>query len=252
MSTSVFFNNYMASGEQILIEDLIIESIQIYGHDVFYLPRSVVEEDDIFNEDAISRFDAAYQIEVYIKNVDGFEGEGDFLSKFGLQIKDQITFTVARRIWEDHIGSLSTQGQLRPNEGDVIYMPMTQKFYQVSFVEHEAVFYQFGQLTTYDLVCELMDYGGAIIDSGSDYIDAGAEAHVRALSDYVIHFGIQGGQGGLDQWVDENGDVFVYEEYIAIDETLDKEYDNADFDSEISSASILDFTESDPFSEGSY
>ena len=240
----------MASGEQILMEDLIIETIQIYGHDVFYLPRNVVDEDDLFNEDAISRFDDAYQIEMYIKNVDGFEGEGDFLSKFGLQIKDQITFTVSRRIWEDHIGSL--QGELRPNEGDVVYFPLTQKFYQINFVEHEAVFYQFGQLTTYDLVCELMDYGGAVIDSGSELIDAGAESNVRPLSDYVIHFGIQGGQQGLDQWVDENGNVFVLEEYIAIDETLDAEYDNADFDTEITSGSVLDFTEADPFSEGTY
>jgi hypothetical protein len=97
MATNKYFNFFNFGREQSLVEDLMLESIKIYGHDVKYLPRTIVARDDLYSEDSLSTFDAAAEVEVYIKNVDGLGGEGDFLSKFGLQIRDEITFTMARK-----------------------------------------------------------------------------------------------------------------------------------------------------------
>ena len=97
MATNAYFKNFNYPREQDLIEDLTIESIKIYGHDVRYLPRTVVKNDHLFGEDTLSQFNTAAEVEMYIKNIEGFEGEGDFLSKFGLEIRDSLTFTVARK-----------------------------------------------------------------------------------------------------------------------------------------------------------
>jgi len=97
MATNVYFKNFNYPREQDLVEDLTIESIKIYGHDVRYLPRTVIKNDHLFGEDTLSQFNTAAEVEMYIKNVEGFEGEGDFLSKFGLEIRDSLTFTVARK-----------------------------------------------------------------------------------------------------------------------------------------------------------
>lgn len=170
MATNVFFQNYNNFNEQNLIDDLVIESIQIYGVDTFYLTRKIEEFDEIMNEDGLSIFNAAYQMEVYVKSVDGFEGEGDFLSKFGLQIRDQVTFTVAMRTFERFVTRLQPN-LIRPNEGDLIYMPMNQKFFKVMHVEHESVFYQTGALQVFDLKCELFEYSNERFDTGIGDID---------------------------------------------------------------------------------
>ena len=172
MAANFYFNNFDSSQEQTLIEDLIIESIKIFGLDVYYLPRTVVNTDTIFREDDISKYEDAVLLEMYVKNVDGFAGEGDFLSKFGLEIRDEITLTVAKRIYEDEVyyrGFGGTTG--RPEEGDLIYFPFNQKLFQIKFVEHEAVFYQMGSLQTYDLVCELFEYSDETIDTDITVID---------------------------------------------------------------------------------
>ena len=121
MPTNVFFN-HAVNTEQQLYEDLVVESLRFYGHDVFYLPREVVEEDSIFNEDVQSKFGDAYGVEMYIENTDGFEGDGDLLSKFGIEVRDTATFVISLRTWERFISldsNLATS--LRPNEGDLIY-----------------------------------------------------------------------------------------------------------------------------------
>jgi len=118
MTTSVFFNNYDSFAEKKLIEDLIIESIRVYGIDLYYCPRTVNNKDEVFNEDTVSSYENAYLIEMYVKNVEGFEGEGDFLSKFNIQIRDEITFTVAQRVFNDDIGAEEITS--RPQEGDLI------------------------------------------------------------------------------------------------------------------------------------
>ena len=165
MPTNTYFRNFDARNEQELLHSLVTESIQIYGHDVNYIPRTLVNEDTILGEDSISEYKDAYSIEMYIKSVDGFEGEGDLISKFGLEIRDQIVFSVARRAWEGHdIG-------VRPKEGDLIYFPLTEKLFQIMFVEHETPFYQTGALPTFDLTCELFTYSDEKLDTGVEEVD---------------------------------------------------------------------------------
>lgn len=165
MPTNTYFRNFDARNEQELLHSLVTESIQIYGHDVNYIPRTLVNEDTILGEDSISEYKDAYSVEMYIKSVDGFEGEGDLVSKFGLEIRDQIVFSVARRAFEGlDIG-------VRPKEGDLIYFPLTEKLFQIMFVEHETPFYQTGALPTFDLTCELFTYSDEKIDTGVEEVD---------------------------------------------------------------------------------
>jgi len=165
MPTNTYFRNFDARNEQELLHSLVTESIQIYGHDVNYIPRTLVNEDTILGEDSISEYKDAYSIEMYIKSVDGFEGEGDLISKFGLEIRDQIVFSVARRAFEGlDIG-------VRPKEGDLIYFPLTEKLFQIMFVEHETPFYQTGALPTFDLTCELFTYSDEKLDTGVEEVD---------------------------------------------------------------------------------
>ena len=169
MAKNYYFENYENSMEQSLIEDLVVEAIRIYGIDVWYLPRTLVAKDDLLNEDDLSKFEAAYMVEMYVKSVDGFEGEGDFLSKFGLQIRDSVTMTMAQRTYENEIG-LNT-GVIRPGEGDLIYLPLNGKFFEIQHVEHESIFYQIGSLQTYDLRAELFEYSGEVFDTGNELFD---------------------------------------------------------------------------------
>lgn len=170
MATNVFFQNYDYFNEQQLIDDLVIESIQIYGVDTYYVTRTTEEFDQIMNEDRLSVFNAAYGMEVYVKSVDGFEGEGDFLSKFGLQIRDQATFSLAYRTFERYATRIDPD-LVRPKEGDLIYMPMNDKFFKIMHVEHESVFYQSGSLQVYDLRCELFEYSNERFQTGVEGID---------------------------------------------------------------------------------
>jgi len=165
MATNFFFNNFQSSMEQNLIEDLVVESIKIYGIDLYYLPKRITARDTIFREEELATYNTAHPIEMYIKNVDGFEGEGDFISKFGLEIRDRITFTVSRRSFAAEVLTQES-GMLRPLEGDLIWFPLTRKMYKIKFVEHEAIFYQLGSLQTWDLTCEFdVDINTAIATS---------------------------------------------------------------------------------------
>lgn len=170
MPTNNFFNNYKSSMEQSLIEDLVVESIKIYGIDVHYLPKRNDNIDSVFRDEELITFDSAYMIEAYIKNVDGMQGDGDFLSKFGLEIRDQITFTISRRSFQSEI-IINEPLYKRPKEGDLIWFPLTSKLYKVKFVEHESVFYQLGGLQTYDISCDLFEYNNEIFNTGLPEID---------------------------------------------------------------------------------
>ena len=171
MPTNVFFN-HAVSTEQHLYEDIVVESLRMYGHECFYLPREVVEEDTILNEDVQSAFGDAYAVEMYIENTDGFEGEGDLMSKFGLSIRDTATFVISLRSWERFISldsNLATS--LRPNEGDLIHFPMSGSLFEINFVEHENPFYQVGKLFTFKMQCELFEYSGEDFDTDVAGID---------------------------------------------------------------------------------
>jgi hypothetical protein len=172
LPTNIFFNNYNKHGNEAnLIEDLVIESIKIYGIDVVYLTRSLQSVDEILNEDDLSIFNAAYEMEMYVKSVDGFQGEGDFLSKFGLTIRDQMTLTVANRVFERYVTE-EDSSKIRPNEGDLIYFPMNEKFFKIMHVEHESVFYQMGALNVFDLKCELFEYSNERFETGREDVDS--------------------------------------------------------------------------------
>lgn len=169
-TTNVFFNNFDNFNEQMLIDSLVEESIKIYGIENVYIVRTLGAEDRLLNEDDLPTFSHAFNIEMYIKNVDSFEGEGDFLSKFGLQIRDQITFTISVRSFERFVRRPT--GLYRPREGDLVYFSLNNKAYKIMHVEHEAIFYQMGSLQTYDLKCELFEYSNETFSTGNEQIDS--------------------------------------------------------------------------------
>lgn len=239
MATNFYFNNFDSSSEQFLIEDLVIESIKIYGHDVIYLPREIVNRDFVFNEDGISKFEDNYMIEMYIKNVDGFEGEQDFMSKFGLEIRDQITFSVSIRRFNDEIAV--NEISLRPNEGDLIFFPLTSSFYEIKFVEHEAIYYQLGDLQIYDLKCELYEYSGEEFNTGSELLDQ-IEDNTKIN---MIDYSLQTQDGFL---IANETDGPIIREVYNINTLTQSNNDIY----QTNSAGIIDFSEVDPFSEGTY
>lgn len=171
MATNVYFSQRVGS-EQNLYEDIIIESLKIYGQDVYYLPRTIINEDRILGEDVPSRFSAAYQIEMYIENTEGFDGEGDLFTKFGIEIRDQANFIVSRRRWETTVARMDNVIEVdRPHEGDIIYLPLSNSMFQIMSVEHESPFYQLSNLPTYKMRCELFEYNDEDFDTGISAID---------------------------------------------------------------------------------
>ena len=171
MARNVYFS-HGTKDEQYLIEDLIVESLQIYGQDFYYIPRKLVAKDDILGEDRLSEFKTAYPIEMYLENVDGFEGQGAFVQKFGLMMEQSATLTVARRRWDQLVGRFGqTQLPLRPCEGDLLYFPLTKGLFEIKFVKHQDPFYQLGKLYVYQLQVELFQYASEHIDTGIKEID---------------------------------------------------------------------------------
>ena len=156
--------------EKRLHEDLIIEGLKIYGHDVYYLPREIVNKDKIFLDDVPSRFSDAYKVEMYIENTEGFEGEGDLFTKFGVELRDQATFIVSRKRWVQLVGKRLEVANFRPREGDLIYLPMSESMFEIRRVETETPFYQLKDLPTFRLQCELFEYSGEDFDTGVDTI----------------------------------------------------------------------------------
>ena len=141
MPTNVYFDTG-TKPEQNLYEDLIIEQLRIYGQDCYYIPRNMVSEDKVFGEDSLSKFEDAYMLEMYVDNVDGYEGEKELMSKFGLDIQDDATFTVARRRWEQFVTvDNNIVVSSRPNEGDLVYWPKGSKLFEITFVDHDDPFY---------------------------------------------------------------------------------------------------------------
>jgi hypothetical protein len=189
MPTNNYFNHAVKT-EQHLYEDLVVESLRFYGHDVLYLPRQIVEEDSILNDDVQSRFGDAYSVEMYLENTEGFEGEGDLVSKFGVQIQEEATFVMSLRTWERFISldsNLATS--LRPNEGDIIYFPLTGSMFEINFVEDQDPFFQLGKMFVFKMRCSLFSYGGEDFDTGT------SADLVEADSAYTIELTMQTGAG---------------------------------------------------------
>ena len=185
MPRNVYFSQAVRS-EQNLYEDLVIESLKIFGQDVYYIPRTLVERDTILGEDPASSFDDAYLIEAYIDNQDGFEGAGDLYQKFGLEIRDEANFIISKRQWERLIGLYNNtlENVHKPKEGDVIFLPLSNSFFEITFVEHEKPFYQLSNLPVYTLTCSLFEYSEEKFDTGVSDIDntAALEAYQTTLN----------------------------------------------------------------------
>lgn len=169
-------NPYIGHGstnEQYLLEDLIIESLKIYGQSLYYIPRTLVNKDQIFGEDTLSKFKSSYPIEMYFENVESFDGQGAFIQKFGLFMEQSATLVVARRRWEQMVGQYGqTIIPSRPNEGDLLYFPLTGGLFEIKFVQHQDPFYQLGKLYTYKLSVELFQYASEKMETGIAEIDA--------------------------------------------------------------------------------
>lgn len=192
MATSVYFNNYSVGviNEQRLLEDLIVESVQIMGHDCFYIPRdSYNGDDEIYGETINAKFTRAYTMEMYIANTEGYEGDGDFFSKFGLEIRDTSNFVVAARTFNKYIPSNIA---FRPREGDLIYVPVMHKLFEIKFVEEELLFFSIGKRNPYiyELRCELFRFSDENITTGVEEVD-----DVGMKNSYTIELNLGSGSG---------------------------------------------------------
>lgn len=190
MATNLYFSQKV-HGEQNLYEDIVIESLKMYGQDVYYLPRTIVNEDRVFGDDVPSRFSASYKVEMYIENVEGFDGEGDLFTKFGVEIRDQATFVVARRRWTSTVNRFDNEiNSERPREGDLVYLPLSNSMFQVMAVEHEQPFYQLSNLAVYKLRCELFEYNDEDFDTS---VDAIQDIEERYAYEYLMTLDSAGG-----------------------------------------------------------
>ncbi len=283
MPTNSYFTQG-TSGEQNLVGDLVKEQIKMFGTDVYYIPRVIVDEDPAFGEDSLSKFDDAYLIEAYLENVQGFGGDGDLYSKFGVRISDQVNFIISRdRFTElvDDNTTLIVEG--RPNEGDLVYFPLAQKLFQIQYVEYETPFFQLGKIHTWGLKCELYEYSDEDFDTGVDAIDKVERNFATTITinfatggtgDFTVGETIAGGTSNVTaevkSWDSTNRQLQIYNRtgIFTIPETCtgqtsgaawttasyntlnntNSEFDQNDF-FETQADGILDFSQGNPFGE---
>ena len=236
--SNFFFNNYKSSQEQDLLESLIIESIAIYGLDCYYIPRKLNNYDAVLGADDQSSYEVPYSIVCYIENVNGFQGDGNFMSKFGLEIRDQVVVAVAQRIFSQEVGTFTNQ--LRPNEGDLLYFPLNNKCFQVKYTNKFEYFYQLGGLQTYQLTLELFEYSGEILNTGILEIDNLQKVYSINQFDWAI-------KDQADAYLtDEDGNLIVLEGSSTSDIIANADNDLIQEESD----QFVDFSAVDPFSEG--
>jgi len=246
MATNFYFQSGNTSGttaEQRLIEDLIIESLKIYGHDVYYLPRTLIDEDTVFDEDTLSQFAQAYPLEMYLENIDGYDGEGELFTKFGIEFRDQATFVLARRRWDELVATsdgIFTQ-DTRPSEGDLLYFEKTQSLFEIKQVQFQDPFYQAGKLYVFKLVCDLFEYSSEVIDTGITSLD---NIYEEQNLDMLVH-----------QFLLEDNELFLLEDSSSLiletyaEDTSTGRTDGADFQDFNDLEDIIDFSEVNPFGE---
>ena len=271
MATSVYFDKG-TNNEQTLYEDLLIEQLKVFGHDVYYLPRTLIKEDTLFGEDVLSKFDDAYGIEMFMEEVEGYGGDKELVSKFGLEIRDEVTFVVARRRWISLIGADSNLiVSTRPNEGDLIYFPRIQKLFEINFVDHDDPFYQVDNLPVFKLYCSTFEYSSEQLDTGIAAIDTIEDTtSIDALfyqftleqeADYNENMSLEDGDLLLEETdadnilsetdsagnslITEYGDYIISESYVI--DTIDENATNIFIEAQADS--VLNFTEGNPFGE---
>lgn len=171
MALNQFFNNYTNNtNERQLYENLTIEMIQTFGHNFLYLPKTVSNKDNLYHEDKVPVYTSVHELEFYVKSMDNFEGDGTFFANMGLEIRNQMTLVVAQKRWIEEVGAVIEKP--RPYEDDLLFWRQTNRFYRISLVDHEDVFYQFGALRTYTIKCEFLEYSGQRIETGDAFLDS--------------------------------------------------------------------------------
>ena len=251
MPTNVYFDTGTTS-EQRLYEDLIIEQLKIYGQDVYYLPRKLANKDTIFGEDPASSFDDSYIIEMYVDNSDGYMGEQEIIKKFGLELRDDIRFTLSKSRWETLVKNNSDLVAERPQEGDLVYFPTTKAFFEIQFVEHEQPFYQQSALPVYKLSCTRFEYSSERIDTGIAEIDKVEDS--LSTDTMNFQFTLENEVGSLLLENDLGGiEYFINEDFtMATQQPVDqgKAFETAaGTNTSSTSDDILDFSERNPFGE---
>src|SRR5210317_220130 len=199
MATNHYFqggNGIGSTSEKRLHEDLIIESLKIFGFDVYYLPRTLVNRDLILGEDTLSKFDDSYLIETYMETTEGFAGQQELINKFGLEIREDTTFVISKRRFNEQVDSFHTLiADGRPNEGDIIYMPLMNSFFEIQFVEDQEPFFQLGQLPVYKLRVTRWEYSSERLNTGVTDIDS---AETQYSVDQMAHqVSLEDGTGAL-------------------------------------------------------
>jgi hypothetical protein len=245
MATNFYFQSGVPGGrtsEQRLIENLITESIKIYGFDVYYLPRTEVNEDTFFADDTLSKFDNALPLEMYLENVEGFEGEGDLFTKFGFEFRASASFVVSKRRWEESVANNAENLQLttRPSEGDILYFPKTKTFFEIKFVDFLNPFYQLGKINVFKLKCEVFEYSSERFITGNPEIDVIDD---KSQDQYAYQFLLNDGFNLLLN----SGDSLILGGYSVTD--IDPLANNEDYDNIAYVDGILDFTSINPFGE---
>ncbi len=281
-SSSCRVNVNGSAQEQKFIENLIIESIEIYGQNIFYLPRTYVNKDTILNEVESSEFTQALEVRAYVNNVEGWEGQGELLSKFGIRVEDKTTFIFSRAKFEEKVDDnavLNVEG--RPNEGDLIWFPITKHLFEIKFVEVERPFYQLGKGYVWECQCELFEYSDEELNTGVADIDAIENAFANAITvnfavggsgDFTVGEVVAGGTSNVTAevkaWDSANRQLQVFNRtgIFTIPETVTGQTSGAawtsasyntlnnvnsevdqNFDFETQDDDILDFTEGNPF-----
>jgi hypothetical protein len=243
-------NPYFQSGvpmgrvsEQNLYEDLVIECLKIYGFELYYLPRKAFNEDRILGEDPLNNYEHAYPIEMYLESNTGFEGQGEFLSKFGVQTVESANFVVSRKRWLEVAGSTgNTVLALRPAEGDLLYFPLTKSYFEIRKVEGDKPFYQVGKLYVYKMTCELMQFSSEVINTGIPEIDT----YPDIVNEDIQNFEVTQ-EDGSELLFEYNTETPIILESYTLLHSDDGAARNEDFDTNITD--ILDFSERNPFGE---
>jgi hypothetical protein len=276
VATNFYFNNFPANqitSEQLLVEDLVIEALKIYGMDIYYLPRTTRDQVDyLFGEDTLKEYRSAHALEMYLENVTGMEGEQDFISKFGLEIRDEVTMLVSRLRFR-----YTVNGYTRPREGDLIYIPMLTAFFEITYVENEndqAMFFTLGRgrggnVYVYALKMKQFVFSNEIIDTGIKEIDTNISAYYpktrlflssggggKFINDEIVYQGSSLATANAQavvhdympgQYVEVYRVQGVISDAATMNSAFEDIFDNARI--EAASDGIIDFTEHNPFGE---
>lgn len=200
MALNPYFTKYERN-EQSLVDDLVVETIKMHGHELVYLFRESPEIDLVFGEDTLpSVYKIGKPIEMYIQSVDGFEGDGDFISKFGLEVRDSMKVVVSKTRWKQEFSGI-TGGEPpgnnaeRPREGDLLYFPLSKGLFEIKFVEHENPFYQFGRNYIYTITCELAVNAGDSFETDNTEIDNAGSGEEQGYTEFALDVTLVTGSG---------------------------------------------------------